>query len=166
MEDSFVNITDTRDKFVFMLLDRIEKLTEEVSDLKKTVDSIQKHAQIDWNIRVDRSIDYDTPSIFFGLPGKNIRCVQEVNDNIIKVIVAYNTSLSGCVCISIYTSDSFGLYCSFDKPVDLCDFYTYLNAKISGISNVTRESMVCQSIIRTIWSSFVKGDINDTREIQ
>jgi hypothetical protein len=169
----FVSVKDPRDSFSFMLLDRIERLTEELDDLKKQVNELKQaqNAKRAWKLRIETIIDQSSHHISFDIR-KLFKDTSELIPCILDPIAAYDNTLSGKVFLTHYIHTkqpgitTIKLYFIFDVCIELLDFYKYINDHIDGLFTLSpgqKGGLEDRRQICTIHGYFANGKMQSAK---
>lgn len=170
----FVSIQDPRDSFAFMLLDKIERLTEELDEMKKQIVSLEnaQNAKRSWKLQVDTIIDKTSHHISFDVK-QLFNDPIELVDAILNPIASYDVRLSGKVFLTHYIHTKIAgittikLYYIFDKCIELFDFYKFINDHVDGLVTLSKDSQTngvdYRQQICTIQGYFANGKMQSAK---
>ncbi len=170
----FVSIQDPRDSFAFMLLEKIERLTEELDEMKKQITTLEnaQNAKRSWKLRVDTIIDKTSHHISFDVK-KLFNQPSELVDAILNSIASYDVHLSGKVFLTHYIHTkvpgitTIKLYYIFDKCIELLDFYKYINDHVDGLITLSKDTQKdgvdYRQQICTIQGYFANGQMQSAK---
>ena len=137
VRDELISCPDIRDQFSFMLLERINQLTDELHNTQQHLEAFKKRMlERTWKLRIERIADFDTNHIYFDMLKRQDNAILEIA----RTVASYCSALSGYMFVTQYSYPdepdiySYHLLCSFNTCVDLHNFYEYLEKHLPSIT--------------------------------
>lgn len=165
-QDMLLSCNDPRDKFCFMLLDRIERLTDELHETRRELKQLQESHRGTFRIRVEQISDFESGHIYFEIQDRSPEKQLLLSHNVSSVIAAYNKTLEGVIYLTQYAYVeeknvfSFHVFCTFNECVYLDQFYKYLNSHLTGLIPPKNKTSQKQRL-RTLRIPFKQGSIDE-----
>lgn len=157
-DSNIVDLVDPKDRFMFMMLERIEKLEDELRSIS---------SKKEWRIRIEGAIDTRTNHIDFIL-AISITNVQVLIETVLIPVSSFDRKLQGKIYATCYSpvnnpnTTSVHLVCMFDTPVPLDTFYHYLNDTIQNLVPISDcKYNFIKNRILNIQADFQQGKITN-----